>query len=112
MEIEMLGYEEAVARHEALSKASALYRSDIRFRALVESSAHEAIKRYGPINPGKVDEGVLDIAVEACTFLLAQVYLGDAEIRALKRERDAYKAHCSKLLTMGLALPPVILKPA
>lgn len=75
----------------AFEAARKLREYDARARALVDSAVNRAIHECGPPEERDFLRFAYDIATLATTLLLKHVYENDAELRALRIERDAYK---------------------
>ena len=95
-------YRDAVKEAEQVKAAAEQFRNDPRFRALVDSTVSEAFHQHGRLNPDTVERDAHDIATWASALLLARIYEQDAELRAMREERDSYKA----LAEHGLKLTP------
>lgn len=78
------------------------YKRDKRFYMLAQSCVAEALHRHGQIDLNHAAQAAYDIALEAVTVLLQQVYENDAELNRLRTERD----HFQKLALRGLELSP------
>ena len=89
----MMDTRTAMEECEAISqKAIEDYRRDIRFRRMVDSCASVAMSEAGRrIDPDRADEEASLIARRAAMLVLARIYHEDAEIAALRMERDHYK---------------------
>jgi hypothetical protein len=85
-----------------------LWERDARFHALALSAVAKALRKHGPIDPERAEREAHDIAIDAVVNVLASVYTDDAEISALRMERDAYKEQALKFATLG-PLPPIII---
>jgi hypothetical protein len=95
-------YDEAIRTNQAIKTATDLYRRDARFHALAMSVAADVVNEFGPVDPENADRDVGEIAIRTAARMLAYVYTEDAEIMALKAERDTYK----KLAEESLSLSP------
>lgn len=95
-------YAEAVRTNQTIKTATDLYRRDARFHALAMSVVMDVINEFGPVDPENTRRDVHEIAIRTAARMLARIYTEDAEIRALKEERDAYK----KLAERAISLSP------
>lgn len=85
-------YRDMEAEVERVKKAAHQFRNDARFRALVDSTVHEAFTEHGRIDPERAERDAHEIATWAAALLLARIYEQDAELRATREERDNYRA--------------------
>ncbi len=101
-----MDYAETSQRIEAVIKsATELHRNDIRMRSLIDWSVAEARGQLGRyIDPENADEEAFDLAHKACALLAARIFTEDAELAALRLERDHYQ----KLVERGLMLHSTI----
>lgn len=76
---------------DSTKRAIDSYEKDARFRATARSAVARAMQDHGPIDPERADQGAYDIALQATVFLLQHIYENDAELVALRYERDRYK---------------------
>jgi hypothetical protein len=74
-----------------LIRASDLMRRDHRFRVIVDSIVARTMQEHGRVNPDRADGEAHDIARKVAALLLTAIYDGDAELAALRIERDGYK---------------------
>jgi hypothetical protein len=86
-----------------MNRAIAQYRTDQRFRAITDSVVYRALSDHGPINPERATRAVHDIATTIAALLLQQIYEGDAELGAMRAERDRYRELAEAAL---LTVPP------
>lgn len=84
-------YQDAVKEAERLKEAAKLFRSDPRFRALVDSTVAEAFNEHGRIDPDRPERDAHSIATWASALLLARIYEQDAELKAMRAERDGFR---------------------
>lgn len=94
-------YEEAAQAKAEIDAAVTLYRQDPRFRAMAESTAHLVVNEYGPLDMDEPARSAHRIALTAALTMLARVYWRDAEIAALKHERDRYKTAAERLVSIA-----------
>lgn len=81
-----------------MNRAIAQYRTDQRFRAITDSVVYRALQDHGPINPERATRAVHDIATTIAALLLQQIYEGDAELGAMRAERDRYRELAERAL--------------
>ena len=79
------------------------YRKDARFHAIALSCVAAALRDHGRVDPERADRAAHDIALAAVVLLLQRVYTEDAELAAMRIERDYYK----KLAMEGLLSRPI-----
>jgi len=82
---------EAERRYEEVKGAAKKYRSDVRFRRLVDAAVVSAVRDVQDAYPHRADKderSVHEIASQACAMLLAMIYHNDSEIRAVRAEHD------------------------
>jgi hypothetical protein len=104
-------YEQARESAGAAIKAPReLYERDVRVRALVQSCAAFAQQEFGRVDPEKADRDANEIATRACMLLAGRIYTEDAEIVALRYERDQYRKLAEDTL-LGLPRIPLIPDP-
>ena len=84
------------------------YRNDARFRALAMSTVSRAMHDHGRVDPYKADRDACDIATTACVVLLETIFQEDAELNAMRRERDEYKKIAERALALS-PIPPIFL---
>jgi hypothetical protein len=82
---------EVVAKEKLLERAHSFYRADPRARALADSCTVLALTNYGEIDPEDVRRAAREIAFEAAMFTITRIYFEDAEVAALRAERDRWK---------------------
>jgi hypothetical protein len=68
--------------------------------------AREKMGRY--VDPENADDDARKLAMTACWFLAACIFTEDAEIHALRTERDHYKKLAEKALMISPMQPTVI----
>jgi hypothetical protein len=104
----MSEYEDVGERLAALQKAAKEYRTDPRFRMMVDSCISLARQDHGLIDPEKAERDAHEVATLATALLLARIYHEDAEIRALRAERDQYRKIAEEALLCSPA-PSILL---
>jgi hypothetical protein len=92
-----------------LERTAELFRRDRRFRLIVDSIVARTMQEHGPVEPEKATAEAHDIAQKVAALLLQQIYDGDAEMVALRAERDHWKERA--LSFANLAAPPAIVVP-
>lgn len=75
-----------------------------RFRMLCMSAVHRAMSEHGRIDPERADQEAHDVAMAATMLLLKQIYESDAELAALRIERDHYRDSALNFMKLS---PPV-----
>ncbi|NYT42287.1 hypothetical protein HZY97_16060 [Sphingomonas sp. R-74633] len=105
----MIDVELAVQQHEHLKVAAALYHEDPRIHATVHSIVAAAMHDHGPINPDRAGQHAFEIAIEAVLLAYGKLYAENAELRAVRAERDYYEKLATKELK--LAANPIIFYP-
>lgn len=86
--------------------AAARYRTDIRFVHLVQQAAGRVMHDHAETNSTVPEREAYDSVIDACGVILEMVYKDDAELEALRTERDAYKKLCEEM-TMRSPFPPI-----
>lgn len=87
-------------RFEAiLANADKLYQDDRRIRMLVDSSYATARDELGPIDPERADRDARDLALRALTILASRIFTEDAELQALRGERNRYRQLAEDAIT-------------
>lgn len=92
---------------EHIKTAAEMFKNDSRFRVLVQSCVTGAMQSHrfrSDSTIGKDD--VYDVALNAAAVLLKRIYLEDAELAAMRYERDTYRDSLAKMSAM-VPLPPV-----
>lgn len=89
-----------------LQKAVDLQRKDLRARAIANSVVARVMQEHGPIDPERADREARDIAMDVAALMIQQLYAGDAELLALRIERDHWKEHA--LNFANLSSPSVV----
>lgn len=102
-------FEEVTATVTAVKRAAEMYELDPRFRALTQSCVAMARGEQGPVDHERPEQDAYEIAVRACMLLLARVYTEDAELVAIRAERDHYRRLAEKSLMLR-PMPQIILK--
>lgn len=98
----MSDYQDEKRQCEKLLAAAEMMKKDHRFRMMVDSTVAQAMRDHGQVDPDRADQGAFDIAVAATALLLARIYTEDAEINALRIERDAYRKRAEEALNFGM----------
>lgn len=80
-----------MSAQEQMERAFEAYRKDQRFRMIADSCVAMAHQEHGRVDPERADRAVNDIATRAVVLLLQRIYEEDAELNALKWERDQYR---------------------
>ena len=84
-----------------MKRAFETYRRDRRVAMLVDSSVATARGKLGRyINPENADEEAMNIARTACAILAERIFTEDAELHALRMERDHYKKIAEEALLL------------
>lgn len=73
------------------TEALRLSEKDARIRALIYATVAFVLNDHGPVDPERADREAHDIALATATILAKRIYDGDAELHALRAERDLYK---------------------
>lgn len=100
-------YRDMEAEVERVKKAAHQFRNDPRFRALVDSTVHEAFTEHGRIDPERPERGAHEIATWAAALLLARIYEQDAELRAMREERDRFRTLAENAF-LAAPRPPIL----
>lgn len=98
-----MDFEQARQTAEGIQNAAKeLYRKDARVRVLIDSSVSMARHIEGPVDPEKAERDAHYLAQRACALLAARIFHEDAELAAMREERDRYR----KLAVDTLATTP------
>ena len=89
----------------ATRRAIDSYQNEARFRALAQSIVARVTSEHGPVDPERADAEAHEIAVKVAVLMLQQIYDEDAELNALRVERDAYKNAALKYAEMAPLRP-------
>lgn len=87
------------------------YERDMRFNQMAQSCVAQALDVRGRVDPERADGDAYEIALLAVATLLQRIYEEDAELNALRAERDHYKKLALKTAHLIPARPLVVLKP-
>ena len=99
---EMTDFEQTKGHAERIIQtATDLHRRDLRTRALIDSSVHTAMDDYGPIDPEEAGRDAARIAQSACAILAARIFTEDAELHAIRAERDQYRKLAEEALSVS-----------
>lgn len=105
-----MDFEEMTRRRKAvIAAADDIMRRDMRTRMLIDSSVVEARAEMGRhIDPEHADEEAHRIARRACAILAARIFTEDAELNALRAERDHYKKLAEEALCLSPGRPLIL----
>ncbi len=77
---------------ETMRDAAKTFEREARVRMIVKSAVAEARHGFGPIDPERAERDATELAMRAAAVTAHRIYNEDAELRALRYERDHYKA--------------------
>lgn len=84
------------------------YQSDLRFRGVAQSIVARVMQAHGPVDPERADLEASNIALDVCVMLLETVFREDAELGAMRAERDHFKVLAEQALRRS-PMPPIML---
>lgn len=109
-------WEEVKAEVERIDAvAQLLLRGDPRGRMLIDSCVGFVRQRRGPVNqdhPRDADRDALDLATEVAALLLARIYTGDGELRALRAHIKHLEGRVFGLAALSSSPPFIVTQPA
>ena len=82
--------------------------SDARVWRLAQAVAKQAVDESGPFDASWTRDTAADVATGTAMLLLKAIYENDAELLALRAERDYYKALAERAIALSPP-PPVVL---
>lgn len=85
------------------------YMNEARFRAIVQSVAGYVCAQRMPLCRDHPEEAAHELALEVASLLFERHIQGDAELLALRAERDAYKRMAETAL-INSPLPPAFIR--
>ncbi len=91
---------------QVMERAFASYQKDRRFRAIAQSVAMDVMADHGPVDPDDADRDAHDIALTVAVRMLQRIFEEDAELMAMRMERDRYREIAENAL---LVSPPSII---
>lgn len=93
---------------EAMERAYKLRSTELRARALVDSAVAHALRNIGEPDERDFARYAYEVATNAATMLMHHIYENDAELKALRMERDHYKGLAERALLVSA--PPVYIR--
>lgn len=86
------------------------YSTDRRFRAVAQSIVSRVMIEHGRVDSERADRDASDIAIKVAVPLLETVFEEDAELNAMRHERDTYRKLAEDALRIA-PMPSFLVKP-